>query len=312
MTYLVAHDLPTLAAGERFRKLLDRPGILQLPGAHSGLAALQAKAAQFEALYLSGAAMSASMGLPDLGILTIEDVCFFVRQVSRASQLPVLVDGDTGFGEALNVMNMVRAFEDAGAAAVQIEDQILPKKCGHLNDKKLIAPQDMAAKIAAAAKARRHLYIVARTDAAADEGLDSAIARAKLYVEAGADAIFPEALHDPEAFRKFSETIKVPLLANMTEFGRTPFMTAAEFEALGYKMVIWPVSALRMAAKAQADLYVAIRNDGGTHRLIDRMQTRAELYATIGYHEYEALDSSIITSVTPEGMPQRPAGSKPQ
>jgi methylisocitrate lyase len=305
MTYLVANDLPALSAGERFRKLLQRPGILQIPGAHCGLAALQAKAAQFEALYLSGAAMSASMGLPDLGILTIEDVCFFVRQVTRASQLPVLVDGDTGFGEALNVMNMVRAFEDAGAAAVQIEDQILPKKCGHLNDKKLIAPEDMAAKIAAAAKARRHLYIVARTDAAADEGLDSAINRARLYVEAGADAIFPEALHDPDAFRKFSETIKAPLLANMTEFGRTPFMTSSEFEALGYKMVIWPVSALRMAAKAQADLYEGIRKDGGTHRLIDRMQTRAELYATIGYHEYEALDSSIITSITPEGMPQR-------
>jgi methylisocitrate lyase len=305
MTYLVANDLPALPAGERFRKLLQRPGILQIPGAHCGLAALQAKAAQFEALYLSGAAMSASMGLPDLGILTIDDVCFFVRQVSRASQLPVLVDGDTGFGEALNVMNMVRAFEDAGAAAVQIEDQILPKKCGHLNDKKLIAPEDMAAKIAAAAKARRHLYIVARTDAAADEGLDSAIDRARLYVEAGADAIFPEALHDPDAFRRFSKDIKVPLLANMTEFGRTPFMTSSEFEALGYKMVIWPVSALRMAAKAQAELYDGIRKDGGTHRLIDRMQTRAELYATIGYHEYEALDSSIITSITPEGMPQR-------
>jgi methylisocitrate lyase len=307
MTYLVANDLPASPAGERFRKLLDRPGILQIPGAHSGLAALQAKAAQFEALYLSGAAMSASMGLPDLGILTIEDVCFFIRQVSRASQLPVLVDGDTGFGEALNVMNMVRAFEDAGAAAVQIEDQVLPKKCGHLNDKKLIAAEEMAAKIAAAAKARRHLYIVARTDAVADEGIESAIKRAKLYVEAGADAIFPEALNDPAAFGKFSETIKVPLLANMTEFGRTPFLTSSEFEKLGYKMVIWPVSALRMAAKAQADLYNGIRKDGGTHGLIDRMQTRAELYATIGYHEYESLDSSIITSVTPEAMPQRPA-----
>lgn len=305
MTYLVADDLPTISAGERFRKLLDRPGILQIPGAHCGLAALQAKAAQFEAVYLSGAAMSASMGLPDLGILTIDDVCFFVRQISRASQLPVLVDGDTGFGEALNVMNMVRAFEDAGAAAVQIEDQILPKKCGHLNDKKLIAPADMAAKIAAAAKARRHLYIVARTDAAADEGLESAISRAKLYVEAGADAIFPEALSEPEAFDTFAKTIKVPLLANMTEFGRTPFMTSSEFETLGYKMVIWPVSSLRMAAKANADLYAAIRKDGGTHLLVDRMQTRAELYATIGYHEYEALDSSIITSVPPEGMPQR-------
>ena len=217
----------------------------------------------------------------------------------------MLVDGDTGFGEALNVMNMVRAFEDAGAAAVQIEDQILPKKCGHLNDKKLIAPADMAAKIAAAAKARRHLYIVARTDAAADEGLESAISRAKLYVEAGADAIFPEALSEPEAFDTFAKTIKVPLLANMTEFGRTPFMTSSEFEKLGYKMVIWPVSSLRMAAKANADLYAAIRKDGGTHLLVDRMQTRAELYATIGYHEYEALDSSIITSVTPEGMPRR-------
>src|SRR5246500_2272714 len=202
MSFLVANDLPALAAGERFRKLLERPGILQIPGAHCGLAALQAKAAQFEALYLSGAAMSASMGLPDLGILTIEDVCFFVRQVARASQLPVLVDGDTGFGEALNVMNMVRAFEDAGAAAVQIEDQVLPKKCGHLNDKKLADAQDMAAKIAAAAKARRHLYIVARTDAAASEGIDGAVARAKLFIEAGADAIFPEALITADMFKE--------------------------------------------------------------------------------------------------------------
>jgi methylisocitrate lyase len=185
---------------------------------------------------------------------------------------------------------------------------VLPKKCGHLNDKKLSAPHDMAAQIAAARKARRHLYIVARTDAVADEGLDAAIGRAKLYVEAGADAIFPEALHDGEAFRRFSAAIKVPLLANMTEFGRTPFLTASEFEALGYKMVIWPVSALRMAAKAQAELYEGIRNDGGTHRLIGRMQTRAELYATIRYHEFEALDSSLITSITPEGMPQRSAG----
>src|SRR3954454_16111776 len=218
MTYLVANDLPAVPAGERFRTLLQRPGILQIPGAHSGLAALQAKAAQFEALYLSGAAMSASMGLPDLGILTIEDVCFFVRQVSRASQLPVLVDGDTGFGEALNVMNMVRAFEDAGAAAVQIEDQILPKKCGHLSDKKIASLDDMAAKVAAAARARRHLYIIARTDAAASEGLDGAVERAKAYLAAGADAIFPEALTDEGMFREFARRIDAPLLANMTEF----------------------------------------------------------------------------------------------
>src|SRR5437870_10262961 len=213
MVYLLGTDIADKPAGARFRDLLDRPGILQIPGTHNGMAALQARDAGFSALYLSGAAMTASMGLPDLGIITIGEVAFFIRQVARAGGLPVLVDGDTGFGEALNVMNMVRAFEDAGAAAVQIEDQILPKKCGHLNDKRLIAAEDMAAKIAAAAKARRHLYIVARTDAAADEGIDSALRRAKLYVEAGADAIFPEALTDRNDFETFAKAMKVPLLA---------------------------------------------------------------------------------------------------
>jgi len=299
MTYLVADALPTEPAGARFRKLLEQPGILQMPGAYNGLSALQAREAGFQALYLSGAAMSASMGLPDLGIITVDEVCFFVRQIARAAQLPILVDGDTGFGEALNVMHMVRVFEDAGAGAVQIEDQLLPKKCGHLNDKKLAPPEEMAAKIAAAARARRHLVIVARTDAVERAGLDGAIARAKLYVEAGADAIFPEALTDRVAFEAFRAEVTVPLLANMTEFGRTPFMTAQEFEALGYKMVIWPVSALRMAAKAHETLYAALRTDGGAHNLVDRMQTRAELYATIGYHDYEALDSSIVQSVVP-------------
>ena len=301
MTYLLAENQAEEPAGLRFRKLLERPAILQMPGAYNGLSALQAKAAGFEALYLSGAAMSASMGLPDLGILTIDEVCFFLRQIVRAVQLPVLVDGDTGFGEVVNVMNMVRAFEEAGGAAVQIEDQILPKKCGHLNDKKLAAPQDMAAKIAAAVKARRHLYIVARTDAVEREGLDGAIARARLYVEAGADAIFPEALGDADAFRKFAQAVNVPLLANMTEFGRTPFMSASQLETLGYKMIIWPVSALRVAGKAHEELYARIRQDGGTQNLLGRMQTRAELYATIGYHDYEALDSSVIRSVVPGG-----------
>ena len=219
------------------------------------MAALQAKAAGFEALYLSGAAISASMGLPDLGVITVDEVCFFIRQVSRASGLPVLVDGDTGYGEALNVMHMVRAFEDNGAAAVHIEDQLLPKKCGHLNDKKLADPRDMAAKIAAAARARRHLYIIARTDAAASEGMDGAVARAKAYLQAGADAIFPEALTSADMFREFARRLpNVPLLANMTEFGRTPFFTSAEFEQMGYKMVIWPVSSLRVANKAQSTI----------------------------------------------------------
>jgi methylisocitrate lyase len=304
MTYLIGAEAPELPAGVRLRALLARGKILQMPGAHNGLAALQAKAAGFEALYLSGAAMSASMGLPDLGIITVDEAAFFIRQVARAG-LPVLVDGDTGYGEALNVMHMVRTFEDAGAAAVHLEDQMLPKKCGHLNDKRLVAPADMAAKVAAAAKARRSLVIMARTDAAASEGLDAAIARARLYVEAGADLIFPEALHTPEMFRAFAAALPgVPLLANMTEFGRTPFFTAAEFEAMGYSMVIWPVSALRVANKAQAELYAAIGRDGGTHGMLDRMQTRVELYATIDYAGYEALDASIVASVAPVGMPQ--------
>lgn len=306
MPYLVAENLPAVSAGARFRALLERPGILQMPGTHNGMAALQARQAGFKALYLSGAGMSASMGLPDLGVITVDEVCFFIRQVARASRLPLLVDGDTGYGEALNVMHMVRAFEEAGAGAVHIEDQLLPKKCGHLNDKKLADAHDMAAKVAAARKARRDLAIIARTDAAASEGIDGAVARARRYLEAGADAIFPEALTNADMFRAFARAMPgVKLLANMTEFGRTPFFTASEFEAMGYRMVIWPVSAFRVANKAQAKLYAAIKRDGGTQNMIGEMQTRAELYATIGYHEYEALDASIIQTVVPQGMPQR-------
>ena len=300
MPYLVANDLPSDPAGTRLRTLLDRPGILQMPGAHNGMAALQAKAAGFEALYLSGAAMTASMGLPDLGILTVDDVCFFIHQIARSSGLPVLVDGDTGYGEALNVMHMVRAFEEAGAAAVHIEDQLLPKKCGHLNDKKLASAHDMAAKVAAATKARRHLQVIARTDAYASEGMEGAVARARLYIQAGADAIFPEALTTADMFRDFARALPgVKLLANMTEFGRTPFFTAAEFEAMGYRMVIWPVSSLRVANKAQERLYAALRRDGGTQAVLADMQTRAELYAAIDLAGYEALDASIVQTVLP-------------
>jgi methylisocitrate lyase len=300
MSYLVGSEIPDVPAGERFRALLARGGILTLPGAYNGLAALQARAAGFEALYLSGAAMSASMGLPDLGILTVDEVCGFVRQVSRASKLPVLVDGDTGYGEALNVMHMVRGFEDAGAAAVHLEDQVLPKKCGHLNDKRLVSTAEMAAKIAAAVKARRHLYVIARTDAVASEGLDAAVARAHAYLAAGADAIFPEALTSEAMFREFARRVRAPLLANMTEFGRTPFFTAAQFQQMGYAMLIWPVSALRVAARAHENLYATLRRDGSAEAALPRMQTREELYRTIGYADYEALDASIVASTAPK------------
>ena len=250
--------------------------------------------------------MTASMGIPDLGIITVDEVCFFIRQIARATGLPLLVDGDTGYGEALNVMHMVRSFEDAGAGAVHIEDQLLPKKCGHLNDKKLADAHDMAAKIAAARKARRHLYIIARTDAAASRGHRRRGRPRQALLEAGADAIFPEALTTADMFKEFASRLpSVPLLANMTEFGRTPFFTAAEFEAMGYEMVIWPVSSLRVANKAQAKLYAAIKKDGGTQNMVDRMQTRSELYATIGYHDYEALDAIIVTTIIPQAMPQR-------
>ena len=311
MPYVIGADVPEEPAGHRFARLLERPGILQMPGAHNGMAGLLAKKAGFEALYLSGAAMTLSMGIPDLGMITVDEVAFHIRQIARATALPLLVDGDTGYGEALNVMHMVRTFEDAGAAAVHLEDQLLPKKCGHLNDKKIADAHDMAAKVAAARKARRHLFIIARTDAAASEGMDGALARAKLYLDSGADAIFPEALNNREMFSEFSRRIRaegypeVKLLANMTEFGRTPFYTAEEFQAMGYQMVIWPVSAARVANKAMEELFVSIKQNGGTHKLVDRMQTRAELYDTIGLHAYEALDTSLIATIVPQAMPQR-------
>jgi methylisocitrate lyase len=308
MTYLTGSSLSTKAAGERFRELLQKPGILSIPGTHNGLAAQQARAAGFTACYLSGAAMTASMGLPDLGIITMDDVCFFIRQVSRASDLPVLVDGDTAYGEVINVMNMVRNFEDAGAAAVHFEDQVLPKKCGHLNDKKLVTPQEMAAKVAAAAHARRHLYIIACTDAAASEGMDGAVARSQLYMEAGADAIFPEELNNEEMFREFARRMPgVPLLANMTEFGQTQYYTKRQFESFGYKMVIWPVTSLRIAAAAQQTLYIAISRDGGAQNCLDDMFTIAELYETIEYARFEALDKKIVRSTIPKDIrPMRP------
>jgi len=300
MSYLTLKSTGSEPAGLRFRNLVERGHILRMPGTHNGLAALQAARAGFEAVYLSGAGMSSSMGLPDLGIITVDEVAFFTRQISRATGLPILVDGDTGYGEALNAMHMVRVFEEAGAGAVHLEDQILPKKCGHLNDKKLASAEDMAAKVAAAVRARKQLYIIARTDAVASEGMDAAVNRAKKYLEAGADAIFPEALTTAEMFKEFAQRLPgVPLLANMTEFGRTPFFSADEFEAMGYKMVIWPVSALRVATRAQEKLFSSLAASGSASSLVGEMFTRAELYDLIDLSGYESLDSSIVRTIIP-------------
>jgi methylisocitrate lyase len=299
MTWLTNDGSQALPPGERLAELWRREEILVVPGAHNALAGMQARRAGFEALYLSGAALSASLGLADLGIVSLEELCLFTRTICRASGLPLIADGDTGFGGVLNVMRTVRELEDAGAAAIQIEDQILPKKCGHLNDKRLVAPEEMAAKVAAAMRARRHLKIIARTDAAGVEGIEAAIARARLYRAAGADMIFPEALTTAEMFRRFARELDAPLLANMTEFGRTPYFTAKQFQDFGYRIVIFPVSSLRVSAKAVEDLYACIKREGSAAPMLDRMQTRAELYDTIGYNDYEALDSAIAQSAVP-------------
>lgn len=297
MVWLEGNAVNPMSAGQRFDQLLVRGGILRMPGAHDALAGLLAKDAGFSALYLSGGALSASMGLPDLGIMTMEELCSTAEKIIRATGLPLLVDGDTGYGEALNVMRLVHELENIGAAAVHIEDQVLPKKCGHLNDKILIDPEAMAAKIAAAVKARLHLKIIARTDAFATEGLAGLIERARRYLDAGADAIFPEALTTAEEFQQVAESLKCPLLANMTEFGRTPHFTAEEFESFGYQMLIWPVSSLRIAAGAMDAFYHQLAEDGTTEPQLTRMLTRKRLYELIGYHDFEDLDQAIIKTL---------------
>ncbi len=297
---------PTEPPGERLARLYSAPGILRLPGTHNALAGRLAMRAGFEALYLSGAAISASLGLPDLGVMTLEELCFVTRAIYRTTDLPLVVDADTGYGGALNAARTVRELEQAGAAAAQIEDQVLPKKCGHLDDKRLVEAAEMCAKINAAARARASLRIIARTDAVASEGLEAAIGRARLYLEAGADVIFPEALGDAESFRAFAAAIDAPLLANMTEFGRTPYLSAQAFEALGFKMVIWPVSALRVAARAMEELYAGLMSDGAATRFLDRMQSRDELHEVIGYRDYEALDAEVA-----RGLPDAPRASGP-
>ena len=300
MTWLEGNGRDTPPAGERMQALIDRPEILGVPGAHNGLAGMLAKEAGFEALYISGGAVTATLGLPDLGVMTIEELCFITRQVSRSTDLPLIVDGDTGYGEVLNVMRTVKELEHAGAGAVHIEDQVVAKKCGHLNDKRLIPPEDAAAKISAAVKGRSHLRIIARTDAAAVEGLEGAIARANLYKEAGADVVFPDALPSEVDFRTFADSVPGPKMANMTEFGRTPYFTAEQFQDMGYDIVIWPATSMRVAAGAMQELYAHIRDHGGAEALIDKMPSRAELYETIGYYDYEALDEGIAKSVVPE------------
>jgi len=275
------------------RRLLEREPVVVAPGVFNALSAVVARRAGFTALYVSGAAFSASLALPDLGLFTLTELADFVRRVYRACGLPLVVDADTGFGEALNVLAAVRELEWAGAAAIQLEDQPLPKKCGHLSGKSVVPSEEMARKVAAAASARRHALIVARTDARAVEGLDGAVRRALLYREAGADILFPEALESEAEFAEFARRVGGWLLANMTEFGRSPYLTAQRFAELGYRVVIFPVTALRAAMKAAEEVLEVLRRDGTQVAVLDRLQTRAELYDRIGYAAYEEWDAEL-------------------
>ncbi|MFC7392083.1 methylisocitrate lyase [Scopulibacillus cellulosilyticus] len=300
MTWLVGKEYSQSELAEQFLKSIQSPQILKMPGAHDGMAALIAKKVGFEALYLSGGAYTASRGLPDLGILHSQEVADRARDLVRATGLPVLVDIDTGFGGVLNVARTAREMAEAKVAAVQIEDQQLPKKCGHLNGKQLVSTEEMMQKIKAIKEVSPTLAVIARTDAKGVEGMDAAIERAKCYLEAGADGIFPEALQNEEEFRQFAKEIDAPLLANMTEFGRTPYYTAEQFESWGFQMVIYPVTSLRVAAKAYERVFTEIMEKGTQKASLDDMQTRKELYETIQHYDYEDLDGKIAKTVLPE------------
>ncbi|CCC82126.1 methylisocitrate lyase [Thermoproteus tenax] len=277
------------------RAELKRPGIVIVPGVYDVISALLVQSMGFKAAYVSGAAVTASLGLPDLGLITMDEMVRVVRYIASSVDIPLIVDIDTGYGEALNVVRAVVEFERAGAAGVQIEDQVLPKKCGHLSGKHVVPPDEMAKKIKAAAEARRNpdFVIVARTDARGVTGLEDAIERAQLYLEAGADVIFPEALESEAEFAEFARRIKAPLLANMTEFGKSPLMPAKRLEELGYKFVIYPVTLLRVALGAMREALRTISELGTQEPLLSKMMTRKELYELIGYYDYEKFDSRI-------------------
>jgi methylisocitrate lyase len=287
------------SAGRRLRAAWAG-GPLQVPGVFNALVARIAERLGFRAVYLSGAALSASAALPDVGLLTQTEFAEAARAIAAATSLPLLCDADTGFGEALNVERTVRLFEGAGAAGLHLEDQQLPKRCGHLTGKQLVEPEVMAAKLRAAVAARRDpdFVIMARTDARSVEGLDGAVRRARLYVAAGADALFPEALEGPEEFAAFAQAVRdlgpVPLLANMTEFGRSPLLDFRELAALGYRMVLYPVTTLRAALRAVEETLADLLARGHQRDSVARMLTRKELYELLNYAGYEARDRAYF------------------
>lgn len=279
---LIAHDLVTM------------------PGAFNALTAMQVERAGFDAVYISGAGLAAARGLPDIGLLSLTEVVSDATTIAKAVSVPALADADTGYGPPLAVMRAVREFEQAGLAGIHLEDQQDPKRCGHLSGKILVTASEMAQKLAAAVHARRDpdFLIVARTDSRATEGLHGAIQRACTYVQAGADAVFPEALESVEEFRTFAqelakEGVKVPLVANMTEFGKTPYLSVREFKDLGYRIVLFPMTALRVATKAIDGMLHQLRALGTQRDLVGNMQTREQLYDLLKYENYSKQDEAL-------------------
>jgi methylisocitrate lyase len=278
------------SAGRQLRDAVESERPLQVAGTINAYTALLARGSGFRAIYLSGAGVAnASFGLPDLGLTTLNDVSEDVRRICGATNLPLLVDADTGFGAAFSIARTTRELTRAGAAGMHLEDQVQAKRCGHRPGKELVPAAEMADRIRAAVDARSDadFVVMARTDAHAVEGQQAAIDRAAAYVDAGADMIFAEALTTLDEYRGFTRTLSVPVLANITEFGRTPLFTAAELGGAGVRLVLYPLSAFRAMSRAALAVYGAIRRDGSQRTVIDRMQTREELYEVLGYHDYE-------------------------
>lgn len=279
-----------------FARALKSGKLLRFPGAMNPLTAMMIENKGFDGVYISGAVLSADLGLPDIGLTTLSEVAGRGHQIARVTELPAIIDIDTGFGEPMSAARSVQVMEEQGIAGCHLEDQENPKRCGHLDNKSVLPVADVVRKIKAAASAKRdpNFILIARTDARASEGLEKAIDRAKAYVDAGADMIFPEAMQDEGEFEAMRKAIKAPLLANMTEFGKSKLLTAAQLEKLGYNLVIYPVTTLRLAMGAIDRGLDVIKKEGTQESLLDVMQHRKDLYATLRYEDYNAFDQNVF------------------
>ena len=280
---------------EYFSKALKSGSTLQIPGAFNAMVAMLIEQKGFDGVYCSGAVISNSLGLPDIGLTTLTEVSLFTQQIIGRTNLPVIVDADTGFGDVMNTARTVQEFERIGATAIHLEDQVSPKRCGHLDGKELVTRQQMVQKIRAAVNAKidPNFLIIARTDAKSVEGIEAAIERAKAYIDAGANAIFPEALHNEKEMEIFRKAINVPLLSNMTEFGKTEILSLKQINNLGYNMVIYPVTMQRLAMKAVENGLDSIKFYGSQYDVISEMQTRKRLYEVLEYEKYNDIDIGI-------------------